>query len=89
MPSRVSKHQVQAVEGAVALLQRIDHAQRLQIVLEAAMVLHAGVERILARVTEGRMAEVVRERDGLDQVFVQAAGCAQSSARSGRPRGCA
>ena len=37
MPSRVSKHQVQAVEARVALLERVDHAQALQVVLEAAV----------------------------------------------------
>ena len=39
--------------------------------LEAAVRLHARVERVLAGVTERRMAEVVRERDRLDQVFVE------------------
>ena len=39
--------------------------------LEAAKILHAFVQRILAGVAEGRVAEVVRERDGLGQVLVQ------------------
>ena len=39
--------------------------------LEAAVRLHAGVQRVLAGVAERRMAEVVRQRDRLGQVFVQ------------------
>ena len=38
MPSRVSKRQVQAVERRVALLEAIDDAQALQVVLEAAVL---------------------------------------------------
>src|SRR5690606_26109548 len=63
--------QVEAVEGGVLLLQFVHHPQRLQVVLEAAPFPHAGVEFVLARVAEGRMAEVVGERDRLDQVLVQ------------------
>ena len=38
---------------------------------EAAVFLHAGVERVLPGVAERRMAEVVRQRHRLHQVFVQ------------------
>jgi hypothetical protein len=65
------EHQVQAVEGAVALFEAIDDAQALQVVLEAAMPLHALVERILAGVAERGMAEVVGQRDGFGQVVVE------------------
>ena len=58
------EHQVEAVEGAVALFQQIDDAQALQVVLEAAVLLHAVVQRILAGMAEGRVAEVVGQRDG-------------------------
>ena len=40
--------------------------------LEAAVVVHALVEGRLAGVAERRMAEVVRQGDGLGQVFVEA-----------------
>ena len=40
--------------------------------VEAAVVLEQLVEHALARVAEGRMPEVVRERDRLGEVFVQA-----------------
>jgi hypothetical protein len=46
-------HEVEAVELGVALLEQIDGAQGLQVVLEAAEILHAGVERLLAGVAEG------------------------------------
>ncbi len=54
------------------LFQGVDHAQALQVVLEAAVRLHALIEHVLAHVAERRMAQVMRERDGFDQVFVQA-----------------
>ena len=72
--------QVQAVEGAVVLFQLVDHAQALQVVLEAAVVLHAFVEHVLADVAERRVAEVVGQRRGFDQVLVQA-----QAARQGAP----
>ena len=63
--------QVQTVERAVALLQFIDNAQALQIVLKTAERAHAFVQRILPRVTERRVSQVVRERNGLDQILIQ------------------
>ena len=78
--------EVQPVEVGVALLQRVDHAQALQVVLEAAVLAHAVVQRVLPGMAERRVAQVVRQRDGLDQVFVQPqlprherASCATSS----------
>ena len=59
--------QVQAGELGVALLEFIHHAQRLQVVLEAAVFAHAFVQRILPGMAERRMAEVVREADGFGQ----------------------
>ena len=38
---------------------------------EPAVVAQALVQRVLARMTEGRMPEVMRQRDGLGQVFVE------------------
>ena len=65
------EHQIQSIESAVALLEGVDHAQALQIVLETTMLAHAIVQGILAGMTERRMAEIVRQRNRLDQVFVQ------------------
>ena len=66
------ERQVEPVEAAVAFLEQVDDAQRLQVVLEAAVLAHAFVERVLARVAERRVPEVVRERDGLAELLVQA-----------------
>ena len=63
--------QVQAIVVGVAVLQPVDHAQALQVVLEAAVRSHAVVERVLPGVAEGRVAEVVGQRDGFGQIFVQ------------------
>jgi hypothetical protein len=64
--------QVQAVELGVVLLEKVDDPQRLQVVLEAAAVAHAVVQRTLSGMAEGCVAEVVRQGDGLGQVLVQA-----------------
>ena len=64
--------QIQAVERAVVLFQIVDHREALQVVLEAAVLAHAFVQRVLARMAERRMAEIVRERNRFDQVFVDA-----------------
>ena len=62
--------------GGIALPEGVDDAQALQVVLEAAAPrmggAQAGIERVLPGVAERRVAEVVGERDRLDQVFVQA-----------------
>jgi hypothetical protein len=68
------EHEVEAIEGAVALFEPIDDAQALKVVLEPAMRLHAFVQRILAGVAEWGMPEIVRERDGLREVVVEAQG---------------
>jgi hypothetical protein len=43
----------------------------LQVVLEAAVRLHAIVQRILSGVPEGRVTQVVREADRFGESFVQ------------------
>ena len=63
--------EIQAVEAGVTLFEPVDHAQALQVVLEAAPLAHAFIERILARVAERRMTQVVRQADGFNQVFVE------------------
>ena len=63
--------QVEAVKCRIALFQQVDDTQRLQVVLESAMRFHAVVQCVLAGMAERRVTEVVRERDRLDQVFVE------------------
>ena len=62
--------EVQAGEAGILLLQFLDDAQAVAVVLEATVTAHQLVERHLALVPERRMAEVVGERDGLGEVFV-------------------
>ena len=64
--------QVQAVKAAIALLQHVDHPEALQVMLEAAVFLHAGIQGILAGMPERRVAQVVGQRNRLHQVLVQA-----------------
>ena len=63
--------EIQAGEPRILLLQLLDDAEAMAVVLEATVLAHEPVERLLARVSEGRMAEVVREGDGLGQVLVE------------------
>ena len=54
------------------MLQRGDDAQRLGVVVEAAVLGETGVQRALAGVSERRMADVMRQRQRLGEVLVQA-----------------
>src|SRR5262249_44223109 len=65
------EREIQTSEARVPFLELVDDAQRLEIVLEAAELAHAIVERVLARVTERRMSQVVGEADRLDEILVQ------------------
>ena len=62
--------EIEAVEFGVAALERGDDAQRMAVVVEAAVIGHAGVERVLAGMAERGVAEVVAERDRLGEVVV-------------------
>ena len=64
--------QIKAIEGGVTLLQLGDDAKRLRIVIEAAIGPHDVVKRVFARVAEGRMAEIMGERDGFSEIVVKA-----------------
>ena len=64
--------QVEAVEVGVAVFQRGDDAQRLRVVVEAALLFQAVVQRPFARMAEWRVAEIVGQRQGLGQVLVEA-----------------
>src|SRR5687768_220970 len=66
------KTQVQTIERPIMLFQHIHHAQGLEVVLKAAVILHAIVQGILPRVAERRVPQVVSKGNGFDQVFVEA-----------------
>ena len=71
MPSRVSNVRFKPGKRRVTLFELIDDAQRLQIVLEAAVRPHACVQRVLPGMTERRVAQIVREADRFGERFVQ------------------
>jgi hypothetical protein len=68
------EHQIEAVESTIALFQAIDDAQALQIVFEAAMALHAFIERVLPGVAEGSMTKIVCQRDGFGKIVIETQG---------------
>ena len=74
IPSRTSQVRFRPGKSGIALLQHLQDAQRLPVVLEAAVVAHQLVHDALARVAEGRVAEVVAEHQALGQLLVQAQG---------------
>ena len=61
------------VEPAPVALEDVNHAQRVLVVQEAPVepLLQHLVERLLPRVPEGRVAEIVAEPDCLDEILVQ------------------
>ncbi|MNL64876.1 hypothetical protein D3C87_1891380 [compost metagenome] len=64
--------QIQPVKLRIPLLQLVHHSQALQIVLKATVTTHTAVQRILPRMPKRRMPQIVRQRDGFHQVFVDA-----------------
>jgi hypothetical protein len=79
-------HLLGQVEPAAAPLEHLDDAERLLVVPEAPLEPFGEhlVERLLARVAERRVAEVVTERDRLGQVLVQLQGARDRSGDPGR-----
>ena len=69
--------QVQAGEIRVFLLQFLDDAETLPVMLETAVGFHQAIQHGFALVTKGRMAEIVRQRNRLRQVPVQAQGAGE------------
>ena len=64
--------QVQAVESRIAALEARDDAQRLRIVVEAAVALHQRIELALAGMAERGVAEVMGKRQRFRQILVEA-----------------
>ena len=69
--------EIQSIERGIAALQCRDHAQRLCVMVETARRRETAVERALAGMAEGRMAEIMGERQGLGQVLVESQGARQ------------
>ena len=70
-PLQSLPRQIEPVVVGVALLQTGDDAQRLRIMVEAAEGLHDLLQRILARMAEGRVAQIMRQRQSLRQILVE------------------
>ncbi len=64
--------EVQSVEPGIAPFEASEDAQGLIVVREAAMLLHRRIERLLAGMAERRVAEIVRQRQRLGQILVEA-----------------
>src|SRR5665213_1446332 len=64
--------QVEPIEIRVAVLERRQDAQRLVVMRKAAVLAHGLVERLLAGMAEGRVAEVMRQRQRLGEMLIQA-----------------
>ena len=72
MPSRTSNVRFSPGNRGIRILEKLDDAERLQIVIETiAETAHQAVELGFARVAEGRMADVMRQREGFGQIFVK------------------
>jgi hypothetical protein len=68
-----AERKIQSAMRCVTLLEVLDDAQRMQVVVEPPpMMRKAAVERPLPRMSKGRVADVVDQRKRLGQVFVQA-----------------
>src|ERR1019366_10068164 len=67
--------QVQAAEGGVALFEIFDDAESVEVVVEEESVLaHSSVESFFSGVAEGRVADVVDEREGFGEIDVEVEG---------------
>ena len=63
--------QIEPVKSGVAPLELGDDAQAMAVMIEAPLLGHAGVEGVFSGMSEGRVAEVVAERDRLGEVVVE------------------
>ena len=71
--------QVEAVEGSVTPLKVGHDTKGLGVVIEATIISETVVERAFTGMAEGRMAEIVSERQRLGKIFVEAE-CARQRA---------
>jgi hypothetical protein len=58
----------------IALLEHLDDPQALPVMIESPVIFHQAVERLLSRVAEGGVPEVMGKGDRLGQVLVEAQG---------------
>src|SRR5260370_4976282 len=63
--------EVEPIKRRITPLEPGEHAERLDVVIEAAEGGHLTLQFLLASVAEGRMAEVMAESDGFGEVGFQ------------------
>src|SRR5580698_2141126 len=67
--------EIQAAKRGVALLEILNDAECVQVVVKGKSVLaHRGVERFFSSVAEGRVAEVMDKSEGFGEIHVEAEG---------------
>ena len=64
--------EVEPIEIRIGIFELRHDADRVGVVVEAARIGECGAERVLARMAERRMAEIVREAERLGQILVEA-----------------
>src|SRR3546814_7621782 len=63
--------QIDAVEQRIRAFEARERAQRMAIMIEAAVHRHRGFQRILPRMADGRMADIVRPAPGFGKILVE------------------
>ena len=72
MPSRTSKVRFKPGKFEIALFELLDDVQRVKIVIETiAVFAHAQIELLFAGVAEGRMADVVDQRQRFGEIGIE------------------
>ena len=64
--------QVQTRKIRIGIFKELDHSHALTVVIEAAVVAHAFSQHLFARMSKGRVSQIVRERDRFREIFIQA-----------------
>ena len=64
--------QVQPIKPGIARFQMGHDAQGLRVMVEPAIGFHRRIQRIFPRMAEGRMAQIMRQRQSLGQILIQA-----------------
>jgi hypothetical protein len=67
----------------VTLLECLDHAEALVVMVESAMIFHQTVQSFLAGMSERGVSEIVGQSDGLSQILVETEGAGHSTADRG------
>src|SRR3546814_2186032 len=63
--------QIDSVEQRIRAFEARERAQRMAIMIEAAVHRHRGFQRILPRMAERRMADIVRQAQGFGLILVE------------------